>query len=448
MHFPRSLSITALTLAVAASGMSFAQAATASAQAASAHPTTTQTATSQTAATQTADQPAATHTAASFPRTDAVTLPAQNLAHFSHLLNEQRQLADANSTSTNWSGYAANTGTYTTVTSSWVEPSVSCTADGIVAFWIGLDGWGSDSVEQDGTGVDCSGGSPQAFAWWETYPADSIQEYNNPVAAGDSLTSTVTSESNGRYDLVLTDSTRGWTENNVVAKPSGASNASAEIIAEAVSNGSSVTPLPNFGAVHFTGSTIDNGTLQAVGAQGIDMTNGNGTVIATTGPADSSGDFTVSYGSGTTTGNTVTVNSPGNQSSAVGAKVGLQISGTDSGGASLSYTATGLPTGASISKTGLISGTVSTAGSYSVTVTAKDSTGASGSTSFTWTVGSSTPPPPPSCNGIPAWSSTTPYVPGDQVSYNGYKYTSSWYSTGAVPGAASSWAVWASNGAC
>ncbi|MFJ9543896.1 putative Ig domain-containing protein [Streptomyces sp. NPDC101225] len=92
---------------------------------------------------------------------------------------------------------------------------------------------------------------------------------------------------------------------------------------------------------------------------------------------------------GGTGGNTVTVTNPGSQSSTTGGSVSLQISASDSGGASLTYSASGLPTGLSInSSTGLISGTASTAGTYQVTVTAKDSTGASGSTSFTWTVGS------------------------------------------------------------
>jgi chitodextrinase len=39
-------------------------------------------------------------------------------------------------------------------------------------------------------------------------------------------------------------------------------------------------------------------------------------------------------------------------------------------------------------------------------------------------------------------------VPGDKVSYQGTNYTATYYSTGAVPGAATSWAVWSSNGAC
>src|ERR1035441_3641351 len=90
-------------------------------------------------------------------------------------------------------------------------------------------------------------------------------------------------------------------------------------------------------------------------------------------------------------GNTVTVTSPGNQSSTAGTAASLQISASDSAsGQTLSYSAAGLPAGLSInSSSGLISGTPTTAGTSSVTVTAKDTTGttgASGSASFSWTV--------------------------------------------------------------
>ncbi|MFF4538051.1 putative Ig domain-containing protein [Streptomyces aureus] len=99
---------------------------------------------------------------------------------------------------------------------------------------------------------------------------------------------------------------------------------------------------------------------------------------------------TAAFTSGTSTGNTVTVTNPGSQSTATGSAASLQISASDSAGATLTYSATGLPTGLSISSsTGLISGTASAAGTYAVTVTAKDGTGASGSASFTWTVSTS-----------------------------------------------------------
>ncbi|HEX4704783.1 MAG TPA: Ig domain-containing protein, partial [Pseudonocardiaceae bacterium] len=68
-------------------------------------------------------------------------------------------------------------------------------------------------------------------------------------------------------------------------------------------------------------------------------------------------------------GNTVTVNNPGNQTSTAGSAVSLQITGSDSAsGQTLTYSATGLPAGLSISSSGLISGTPSTAGTSSVTV--------------------------------------------------------------------------------
>ncbi|MFG2435332.1 putative Ig domain-containing protein [Streptomyces sp. NPDC048508] len=99
---------------------------------------------------------------------------------------------------------------------------------------------------------------------------------------------------------------------------------------------------------------------------------------------------TAAFTSGGGTGNTVTVTNPGNRSTATGSSVSLQIAATDSAGAALTYSATGLPTGLSISSSsGLVSGTASTAGTYAVTVTAKDGTGASGSASFAWTVSTS-----------------------------------------------------------
>ena len=86
--------------------------------------------------------------------------------------------------------------------------------------------------------------------------------------------------------------------------------------------------------------------------------------------------------------NTVSVTNPGTQTSTVGTAVSLQITATDSAsGQTLTYSATGLPAGLSISSSsGLISGTPTTATSYSVTVKATDTTGANGSASFTWTV--------------------------------------------------------------
>ncbi|WBP89130.1 M4 family metallopeptidase [Kitasatospora cathayae] len=82
----------------------------------------------------------------------------------------------------------------------------------------------------------------------------------------------------------------------------------------------------------------------------------------------------------------VTVTNPGNQSTAVGGSVNLQIKASG-GTAPLSYSATGLPAGLVINAgTGVITGSPTAAGTSNVTVTVKDSAGKSGTTSFTWTV--------------------------------------------------------------
>jgi hypothetical protein len=130
---------------------------------------------------------------------------------------------------------------------------------------------------------------------------------------------------------------------------------------------------------------------------------------------------TAAFSSGSTTGNIVTVTNPGNQTGIVGTAASLQIHATDSAsGQTLAYSATGLPAGLSINaSTGLISGTPTTAGTSSVTVTAKDTTNASGSASFTWTIS-------PAGGGCPS--------PGQKLGNPGFETGSAapWTSTAGV----------------
>ncbi|MFE2726346.1 M4 family metallopeptidase [Kitasatospora sp. NPDC059327] len=85
----------------------------------------------------------------------------------------------------------------------------------------------------------------------------------------------------------------------------------------------------------------------------------------------------------------VTVTSPGNQSTKVGTAVSLSIKASG-GTAPLTYSATGLPAGLSINaSSGLITGTPTTIGTSTVTVTAKDAANKTGTASFTWTVSDS-----------------------------------------------------------
>jgi hypothetical protein len=59
----------------------------------------------------------------------------------------------------NWAGYAdvsSTHGHFTKVSGDWTVPSVTCTAeDRITSDWVGLDGFSSSTVEQDGTVSQC-----------------------------------------------------------------------------------------------------------------------------------------------------------------------------------------------------------------------------------------------------------------------------------------------------
>ena len=104
--------------------------------------------------------------------------------------------------SANWAGYADTNDTYNSVASSWTEPTVNCANSGggglggarlggglgglgglcsgrrpsaASAFWVGLDGYSSTSVEQIGTDSDCNSGKPSYYAWYEMYPNPSVR---------------------------------------------------------------------------------------------------------------------------------------------------------------------------------------------------------------------------------------------------------------------------------
>jgi subtilisin-like proprotein convertase family protein len=101
-----------------------------------------------------------------------------------------------------------------------------------------------------------------------------------------------------------------------------------------------------------------------------------------------SGGYTLTITTGATSSNALpVVVNPGAQTTTVGASA-LQISASDANGDTLSYSASGLPTGLNInSTTGLISGTTAATSTNPVTVTVSDGhPGGTTSINFNWTV--------------------------------------------------------------
>ncbi|GAA1244046.1 hypothetical protein GCM10009665_38560 [Kitasatospora nipponensis] len=103
--------------------------------------------------------------------------------------------------------------------------------------------------------------------------------------------------------------------------------------------------------------------------------------------AGATGGTSFTWTIGSTGGATVTVTNPGGQFGFTGFRINaLQLSATDSKGLPLGFTATNLPPGLTVSAGGTVTGTPTRAGNYAVTVRATDTGGATGSTTFTWTV--------------------------------------------------------------
>jgi hypothetical protein len=162
-------------------------------------------------------------------------------------------------TSTNWSGYAVQSspGPFTYVVGTWTEPQVTCpsTSAQYASFWVGIDGYTSNSVEQLGTDSDCKGlNRPSYYAWYEMYPAYSVN-IPNPVNAGDSMTAYV-SVTGTAFTLNIHDTTAGWTFSKTISQ-TGLAQSSAEWIAESpeiCSRRCSLAQLSDFGTMSFTGS--------------------------------------------------------------------------------------------------------------------------------------------------------------------------------------------------
>lgn len=175
--------------------------------------------------------------------------------------------------SDNWSGYAVVGTEFTEARGSWTVPSVNCVVNpnGAASFWVGIDGWDNDTVEQTGTESQCNGVEPVTYAWDEFAPKAGVRIRTIRVSPGEDM------EGEVRYDgsafvVTITDLTTGKYFRTRAAVPR-AKRASAEWIAE--SNGYS--GLPDFDAVRFgkdftraagTNSATDATTSGSIGAFG------------------------------------------------------------------------------------------------------------------------------------------------------------------------------------
>jgi Peptidase A4 family len=187
---------------------------------------------------------------------------------------------DGTSTSTNWSGYAALGSSFVWAKGSWIVPTATCTGvtrDQYAAFWVGLDGYSSTTVEQTGTDSDCDGATPSYYAWYEFYPKASVEITSVPIKPGDAISAIVYYDSSTeKFIIEIIDETTGksYATSSAVA---GAVRSSAEWITEApcCTLLGGILPLSDFGTVSFgkdstgvaaTNWALDSSTEGAIGS--------------------------------------------------------------------------------------------------------------------------------------------------------------------------------------
>jgi hypothetical protein len=180
----------------------------------------------------------------------------------------QRRL-DGTVTGSPWSGYVATgaPGSVTDAKGSWIVPSVTCKSGSQSSvFWVGIDGYGNNTVEQIGTASDCADGIPNYYAWYEFYPQPELRLFT--VKPGDPISAEV-SYSGGMFTVTLTDERTGRQGGQSLAWPD-AQRSTAECVAEHPSSVTHVIdPLAEFGTVLFgyDNTGVANTCYATVGAQ-------------------------------------------------------------------------------------------------------------------------------------------------------------------------------------
>jgi hypothetical protein len=167
-------------------------------------------------------------------------------------IKDRTEHGDGTATSTNWSGYAVLGSSFTSAKASWIVPTATCkSGDQYAAFWVGLDGYSSSTVEQTGTDSDCVGKNPSYYAWYEFYPNPSYEITSLTIKPGDRMSASVV-YSGSEFTVTIEDVTTGKSYNKS-STVRGAQRSSAEWIAEApcCTARGGILPLADFGTVLF-----------------------------------------------------------------------------------------------------------------------------------------------------------------------------------------------------
>jgi len=206
-----------------------------------------------------------------------------------------------------WSGYIVASDVQnlspvvSSISASWtvpeIKPSENNTFSGV---WVGIGGYGEDTLIQAGTEQEYVNGRVVYYAWYELLPDYLVRIPTVHVRAGDTVTASISliNENTNTWSIEIADVTRGERFKKTVVYNS--SRLSAEWVVERPKVNGTISTLADFGNVTFTEckATV-NGITGTIGnfsyAQLVMHENEDTSLVSVSPFNDDGSSFTVSY---------------------------------------------------------------------------------------------------------------------------------------------------------
>jgi Peptidase A4 family/Putative Ig domain len=290
----------------------------------------------------------------------------------------------------NWAGYVTTKGPFTSVSASWIVPTVYGDAGDHSATWVGIDGSGdgNDTLIQVGTSQDYSSGwwgtglfgGPDYYAWYEVLP-DESHNIDHTVQPGDHMIAIISATGDPQpgvpmnWLIFLMDETQNWTFTQNVTY-SGMLSTAEWIVEPPTECGifsCSLSDLADYGSVTFDAFDFVNSLSPSLTAdEAVTMVRDDQVISQASDPDGDRDGFTVNFGSikPFPPGPLITSTSP-LPNAYVGFPYNQQIFAI--GATSFTWSAANLPPWLSLNpNTGFLSGNPPAPGDYQFSVVARD----------------------------------------------------------------------------
>jgi len=205
-----------------------------------------------------------------------------------------------------WSGYIVaseiqnRSPVVSSVSASWTVPEIKLSENNTFSsVWVGIGGYGEDTLIQTGTAQECINGKFVYYAWYELVPDSLVHIPNIHVQAGDAVTASISliNENTNTWSIKIADITRNQRFQTTVVYNS--SRWSAEWIVERPKVNGALSTLADFGNVTLTEckATLDgvNGVISSFSYAQFVMYDQELQLVKVSPLNDDGSSFTVNY---------------------------------------------------------------------------------------------------------------------------------------------------------